>query len=130
MIKAILRDSVVGKPVSKFSPEVAKDLGKDIVDYLQAMPKGDPLKPLDKDTIVFSTAVKRGYIKADGTVVPPERTLFINKMTGVDTGYGTSASKTPDISEDGFVRTYPLTLEGVKEGIRRIFKAMANAHLE
>ena len=127
MIKAILRDNVCGKVVDKFSTEVAKDLGKDIVDYLQAMPKG--LEPLEKDTFEFSTAIKRGYVKADGTVVPDERTLFISKPTGVGIGYGTSASKTPVVMKDGWVAAYPLTLEGVKEAIRQVIKAVKKANI-
>ena len=130
MIKAILLDNFGGKAVEKFSPKVAEDLGKDVVEYLQALPKGNPLEPLEKDTFVFSTGIKHSRIAPDGTLIPKERTLFIEKRTGEGTGFASSASKTPIINEDGFVIAHPLTLEGVKDAIRQVFRAMKNARLD
>ena len=110
-----------GKVLNDFSKIEKKELGKEIVDFIKSLPKGDKLKPLDKDTVYFST-FKRPAIKnpAGEVVLPAERVLFMDKALDKGVGCGITASSQPLVLGDGHICSYPLTIEGVKNALKQL----------
>ena len=110
-----------GKVLNDFSKIEKKELGKEIVDFIKSLPKGDKLKPLDKDTVYFST-FKRPAIKnpAGEVVLPAERVLFMDKALDKGVGCGITASSQPLVLGDGHICSYHLTIEGVKNALKQL----------
>ncbi len=110
-----------GKVLKDFSKKDKKELGKEIVDFIKSLPKGDKLKPLDKDTVYFSTFVRPAIKNPAGEVVlPEERVLYMDKVLDKGVGCGVTASTQPLVLGDGHVCSYPLTIKGVKDAIKRL----------
>ena len=110
-----------GKVLNDFSKIEKKELGKEIVDFIKSLPKGDKLKPLDKDTVYFSTFVRPAIKNPAGEVVlPAERVLFMDKALDKGVGCGITASSQPLVLGDGHICSYPLTIEGVKNALKQL----------
>ena len=117
-----------GKVLNKFSKKAERELGPDIVGFLKSLPKGDKLKPLDKDTLFFSTHSRPAIKSPSGEVIlPAERVLHVDKIVDAGSGYGATATTNPLVLKDGHVCSYPLTLDGVKSAIETVMSSAKNA---
>ncbi|MCR5265885.1 MAG: hypothetical protein K6E29_04755 [Cyanobacteria bacterium RUI128] len=113
-----------GRVLSDFSKAEKKELGKEIVDFIKSFGKGDKLKPLDKDTVYFSTSVRPELKNTAGEVVcPRERVLHIDKPLGEGEGCGVTVSTNPLVLEDGHICSYPMTLDGVKAAFKCLMES-------
>lgn len=111
-----------GKILKKFSRKEEESLGEEIVNYIKSLQRGNRFKPLDKDTVYFSTCEIPGYAKKDGTIAPPERVLYIEIPNSIRGSYCSAyCQKTPVISYDGTQCNEQLTLDGVKAAIKKLF---------
>ncbi len=104
-----------GKVVNNFTPAEKASLGEDVVNFIKSLQKDNPLKPLDEDTVYFSTHEIPGFRAYDGTVVKPERVLHIELPYNKHGHLGL-----PLVLEDGTRYSEPLTVDGIKNAIREL----------
>ena len=113
-----------GEILKDFSRADKKELGKEVVAFIKSFAKGDHLKPLDKDTVYFSTFTRPELKNAAGEVVcPRERVLHIDKVLNKGEGCGVTVSSNPLVLEDGHICSYPLTLDGVKAAYKELLES-------
>ena len=105
-----------GKVLKNFTPAEQADLGADVVKYIKSLARGNRFKPTDKDTVYFSTHV----IPAASAKDVPERILRVELPFGEHSGFVKTLSKTPLILEDGTRCQEPLTVEGLKNAIKKL----------
>ena len=103
-----------GKVVKNFTPAEQADLGQDVVNYIKSLARGNRFKPLDKDTVYFSTHVIPATPNSEA-----ERILEI-QLPFDEFLYTETLSTTPLILKDGTRCQKPLTVASIKEAIKEL----------
>ena len=113
-----------GKVVKNFTKTEQAELGEEVVNFIKSLPRGNRLKPLDKDTVYFATQRVPGIFDEDGSMIEPaQRVLFIDIPDGVGSAFGMTCSSKPLVLEDGTFIEEPLTVDGIKKAISDIMLA-------
>ena len=123
MIKVNIFDHSTREVMENFKSGDVKDLPADLVGFIKKLPKGDKLKPMDKDTFQLSTykTPKRkiwGYYE-----VPAERNVEIMLPRDEYCAYYACLTDNTEKLADKQKKFYPITVQGFKDAIRSIAKA-------
>ena len=120
MIKVNIMDHTTRQVMDSFKPADVKDLPADLVNFIKKLPKGDKLKPMEKDTFQLSTYKTSEMKKYGGYTIPAERNVEIILPRDENCGYYarlTDNKKDLERKENG---VFPISVKGFKDAIRSI----------
>lgn len=123
MIKVNIFDHSTREVMENFKPGDIKDLPADLIAFIKKLPKGDKLKPMDKDAFQLST-YKTPQHKIYGCYeVPAERNVEIMLPRDERCAYYACLTDNTEKLADKHKKFYPITVQGFKDAIRNIAKA-------
>ena len=126
MIKVNFMDHSTRSVMNDFKPADVKDLPTDLVNFIRKLPKGDKLKPMDKDTFQLSTYKTSEMKKYGGYTIPAERNVEIMLPKDEHCAYYaclTDNKKDLETKRPGY---FPISVKGFKDAIRSIANAKKN----
>jgi hypothetical protein len=120
MIKVNIMDHSTREVMQNFKSADVKDLPADLINFIKKLPKGDKLKPMDKDTFQLSTyktpeQVIHGYHK-----LPAERNVEVILPKDDKCAYYACLTDNKEKLADKQGKFFPITVQGLKDAIRSI----------
>ena len=99
-----------GEILKDFSPSQKAELGPEVVGFIKSLKKGNPYKPLAKDTVYITP-----HKYPDGEMI-----LSFSLPHGKHGAFKRTCSSAPYTMDDGTVITRPLSIDGIKKAIADI----------
>lgn len=123
MIKVNIMDHSTREVMESFKPADVKDLPADLISFIRKLPKGDKLKPMEKDTFQLST-----YKTPERTIygcykLPAERNVEIMLPRDENCSYYACLTDNKEKLADKQKNFFPITVQGLKDAIRSIAKS-------
>ena len=123
MIKVNIFDHSTREVMENFKPGDVVDLPADLISFIKKLPKGDKLKPMDKDTFQLST-YKTPQRRVYGCYeVPAERNIEIMLPKDENCAYYACLTDNAKKLSGEQGKFYPITIQGFKDAIRNIAKS-------
>lgn len=125
MIKVSIMDHSTREVMEGFKSADVKDLPADLVNFIKKLPKGDKLKPMEKDTFQLSTYKTPEMKRYGGYTIPEERNVEIMLPKDEHCAYYACLTDNKNNLENrpGF---FPISVKGFKDAIRSIANAKKN----
>lgn len=123
MIKVNIMDHTTREVMENFKPADVKDLPADLVNFIKKLPKGDKLKPMERDTIQLSTYKTPQRRIYGGYEVPEERNVEVILPKDERCGYYACLTDNKQKLEDKQRGFFPISVAGLKDAIRSIVKS-------
>ncbi len=123
MIKVNIMDHSTREVMESFKSADVKDLPANLIDFIKKLPKGDKLKPMEKDTFQLSTyktpeRIIHGFYK-----VPAERNVEIMLPRDEKCAYYACLTDNKEKLAEKQRGFFPITVQGLKDAIRSIAKS-------
>lgn len=122
MIKVSIMDHTTREVMDNFKPADVQDLPAELIGFIKKLPKGDKLKPMERDTIQLSTYKTSEMKKYGGYTIPAERNVEIMLPKDGNSAYYACLTDNKQHLENKRPGFFPISVKGFKDAIRSITK--------
>ena len=122
MVKVNIMDHSTREVMENFKPSDIKDLPADLIAFIKKLPKGDKLKPMEKDTFQLSTYKTSPLKIYGGQEIPAERNVEIMLPKDDMSSYYACLTDNKEKLAKEQKNYFPISVQGLKDAIRSISK--------